>query len=161
MWLVVFVYSGLAPRLDLRILPSWSDESKQFLILKFQIENKSRIRIRRGQIRVQILEYRAHETTFLSEWVPFDEEAIVPTEQPVEWREPVEIFQRLRRIDPGETISVERLYRCPSNRVLHIGLQVRITPSLLGRIADRIRTRTQQWTTTCIAAKPNRDTTDT
>lgn len=151
--LALFVFLQFAPVLDLQILPSWSDEARQFLILKFEVENKSRIRVDKREIRIQVLEHKIQADTSLSEWVPFDKDAIIPTERPVEWREPIEIFRTTKAIDPGEVISVERLYHCSQDTVLHVGLQVKAKLGIFGRIATRIRPWDQRWTTTRIVVK--------
>jgi hypothetical protein len=152
-WLALFVFLRFAPKLNLRILPNWSDDARQFLILKFEVENKSNIRVYKQEIRIQVLEHKIQPGTSLSEWVPFDKDAIIPTERPVEWREPVEIFRTTKTIDPGEVISVERLYHYPQDTTLHVGLQVKAKLGFFGRIATRIRAWDQQWTTTCIVVK--------
>ena len=124
--LALFVFRQMVPVLDLRILPRWIDDEGQFLILRFEVENKSRVRVHKQSIRIQILEHRIPASGSLSEWVPFEQEAIIPTERPIEWREPVEVFRTTTGIDPGGVISVERLYRCPQDDiVLHVGLQVK------------------------------------
>ena len=141
----LFLFFQLAPVLNLMILPSWTDESKQYLIVRFEIENKSRVRVYDPIIRIQALEQRVPDGGSLSQWVPFSKEAIRPAEPPVEWREPDRI-STTKRIYPGEIISVERLYHCPQvSMVLHVALQVRIKLGLVGRIVTR---KTDDWSQT-------------
>jgi len=146
----------LAPLLELRILPSWCGDQRQFLMLRLEVENKSRIRVEKRQILLQLLEYEIREGSplALSDWVPFDERAIIPTEQPLAWRDPVEVFPTCRTIDPGELMAAERLYYFPRDTVIHIGFQVKAKLGYLGRIAARrVRSSHQQWTTTCIVVR--------
>ena len=159
--MALFVFFQLAPVLNLRILPSWTDDTKQFLILKFQVENKSRVRVHSPKGRIQVLEHEIQAGTFLSQWVPFDKNTIIPTEQPIEWHEPVEIFRSTKEIYPGEVISYERLYHCPQDRVaLHVGLQVEIELGFFGRMATR-NTKSWRQTTTCFIVKQIEDTAST
>lgn len=149
----LFVFFQLAPVLELRILPSWTDETKQFLILKFQVENKSRVRVHRPRGLIQVLEHAIQPGTSLSQWIPFDESAIIPTEQPIEWREPVKILQSTKQIYPGEMVSFERLYYCPKDAVIiHVGLQVELDLGFVDRIVTRKREPWRQ-TTTCFVVK--------
>ena len=156
--MALFVYFQLAPVLDLRILPSWTDDTKQFLILKFQVENKSRVRVYSPRGRIQVLKHGIKAGTSMSHWVPFKKNAIIPTEQPIEWHEPVEIFRSTKEIYPGEVISFERLYHCPQEAIiLHVGLQVELELHLVGRIATRKAVPWRQ-TTTCFVVKQSEDT---
>jgi hypothetical protein len=155
--LALFVFFQLAPVLELRILPSWTDDTKQFLILKFQVENKSRVRVYNPQGRIQILEHQIPLGASLSHWVPFEQGAVRSSEEPIEWRNPVGIFKSTKQIYPGETISFERLYHCPQdNVVLHVGLQVKLELGLVGRIVTRKREPWQQ-TATCFVVKQTRN----
>ena len=147
----VFVYFQLAPVLELRILPSWADDSKQFLIVKFQVENKSRVRLYSPKGRIQILEHTTQNIDSLSHWVPFEEKAILPSEKPIEWHHPEEIFRTTKQIYPGEVISIERLYRCPREGVaLHIGLQVELRLGRFGRLVTRKKEAWRQTTTSFV-----------
>jgi hypothetical protein len=134
----LFIFFQFAPVLELRILPTWADTSKQFLVVKFEVENKSRVRANKPRGQIQILEYPFNPGQALSQWVPFEKSTIPNDEQPVEWREPEKIFKSTRRIYPGEVISLERLYHYPQGTVIiHIGLQVQLEMGFVGRILTR------------------------
>ena len=151
--MAVFVYFQLAPVLQLRILPRWSDENKQHLILRFEIENKSRVRAYEPWGRIQVLKHEIRQESALSHWVPFEEGAVKLTELPVEWSDPTEIFTSTETIYPGETIAFERLCPCPEDAVIvHVGLQAGLEMNLLERIITRKRKAWQQ-TTTCFVVK--------
>jgi len=150
----LFVYFQLAPVLELKIIPTWVDEKKHLLLIRFQIENKSRVRLYSPKGKIQVLEYKVQPGGNLSQWVPFNKSAILPTEQPLEWREPVEIFTSTKQVYPGEVISYERLYQCPQDTtILHIGLQVELKLGLFGRIVTRKKEASWRQTTTCFAVK--------
>ena len=149
----VFVCFQLAPVLNLRILPRWEDDSKRFLVLKFEVENKSRVRVYSPKGRIQVLRHRVKEGASISHWVPFSEDAVRPEEPLIKWQEPEEIFKSTRQIFPGETISFERLYHFPQDaEVLHVGLQVEIKLGFFGRAITRKREPWRQ-TITCFVIK--------
>jgi hypothetical protein len=148
----VFVYFQLAPVLSLRIVPTLADERKRFLILRFEIENKSRVRILTPKGRIQVLKHDIQPGAAMSQWVPFSKDAIKSTEQPREWREPVEIFKSTIDIYPGEIISFERIYDCPEDTVvIHAGLQVELELSRWGRWVTRKAKPWRQTTTRFVA----------
>jgi hypothetical protein len=151
--LAVFVFSRLAPVLNLRIIPSWAGDKSRWVILRLEVENKSRVRIHKQSICLQVLEYRVPAGTSFSEWVPFEEEAIVASEQPLQWSEPIEVFKSTLTIDPNEVLAIERLHYCPPDTLLKVGLQVRMKLGIAGRIATRVRGWHHQRTTTRIVMK--------
>lgn len=149
----LFVFFQLAPVLQLRILPRWTDERKQFLVIRFEVKNRSRVRVQRPRGRIQVLEHTVEPGRFLSHFVPFEEGAIRKEEHPIIWRPPEQIFQHTRQIYPGEVIGIERLYPCPQEEVIvHIGLQVEVGLGFWGRVVTR---KGEGWrqTTTCIVVK--------
>jgi hypothetical protein len=148
----LFIFFQLAPVAQLRILPRWGDEAQQFLIIRLEIENRSRVRILRPAGRFQILEYALKPDRALSHFVPFTEDRS-KEEPPLEWREPRPLFKTTRQIYPGETIAVEFLQPCSrAEVVLKLGLQINIGLNFLGRLVTRKREPWQQ-TTTCIVVK--------
>jgi hypothetical protein len=149
----IFIFFQLAPILALRILPTWADEKKEHLVIRFEVENKSRVRITRPKIRLQVIEQKVAPSGAISQWVPFTKEAVRQGEQLVEWRDPIEISETTARMYPSEIIVIERLYHCPqASLILHIALQVEVKLGLWGRVVTR---KTQDWrqTTTCFVVK--------
>lgn len=149
-----FVLLRYVPKLDLRILPRWCGHQEQFLILKLEVENKSLIRLSDVPVHLQVLERPVSEDCILSEWVPFEEYSVRAAEQPLEWRDSVEVLKDTTAIDPGVVVSVERLYHIPRAAVLHIGLQAKVKLPWLARLANCFRYQTHQRTTTCYAVSP-------
>ena len=149
----VFVFFQFSPVLVLRILPRWTDETRQFLILKFEIENKSRVRANKPRGQIQVLEYAIKSGASLSHWVPFDKNAIRSGELPIEWREPVKILETTKQIYPGGMVSFERLYYYPQDSVIiHVGLQVELELGFLGRVVN-LKGESWRQTTTCFVVK--------
>ena len=159
--LAVFIFVQFAPKLKLRILPHWVDKSKGLLLLRLEVENHSRIRVKKDKILLQILEHEFSAQGYLSEWVPFTNEAIKTEEQPKEWHEPIEIFQSTIYINPEEILSVERLHHCPQNTILHIGIQAKVKMGFLGALAAWLRSWDEQWTTTIIVLNSKSGNDDT
>jgi hypothetical protein len=154
----LFIFFQFAPVLELRILPTWTDESKQFLVIKFEVENKSRVRANKPRGQVQILEYPFKPGNALSQWVPFDKSTIPLDEQPIEWREPERIFKSTIQLYPGEVISLERLYHYPQDTVIiHVGLQVQLELGFVGRIITRKGKEEWRHTVTRFVVKQNRN----
>jgi hypothetical protein len=151
--LAMFVFLQFAPLVNLRIIHRWAGDDSRWVILRLEVENVSRVRIRKQHIRLQILEYELLNDKSLSEWVPFEEEKVCASEPPIEWKDPKEVFKTTVSIDPNEVLSVERLHYCPQNRVTKVGLQLRIDPSVFGSFVARVRRWDQQWTTTAIIYK--------
>ena len=54
---VLFVYFQFAPVLSLRISPTWVDNQKELLLVRFELENKARVRLHNPKGRIQVLEY--------------------------------------------------------------------------------------------------------
>jgi hypothetical protein len=65
----LFIFFQFAPVLELRILPAWIDDSKQFLVVKFEVENKSRVRTNKPRGQIQILEYPRRYSKALIEYI--------------------------------------------------------------------------------------------
>lgn len=149
----IFVYSQLAPVLELRIIPRWADASQKYLIIRFEVENKSRVRVNRPRGRFQVVKHSIDPGTTISRWVPFEQGAYRENEAPLDWSAPIKIFTSTRQIYPGEKITFEHIYHCTDEKlVYHIGLQVKIRFSLLQKIVNR-KSESWQQTTTCFIVR--------
>ena len=148
-------YCKLAPVVYLNIAPSITSYSKLYFTVRYEIENKAKIRVYKPVIKIQVLEYSLTDTKckkgdilLLSEWVPFKENSIKVNEQPNIWREP-EIIHPDRKLYPGEKISIDRLYHVPNDNIaIHIGMQVEIK---LGIIQKLIMAHCNPWSQTTTA----------
>jgi hypothetical protein len=60
-FLFVFVFLQLSATLQLRIIARWIDAKR--VILKFEIENKSKVRVKKEFVRLQMLEYDRNNKT--------------------------------------------------------------------------------------------------
>jgi hypothetical protein len=149
----IFVLSQYAPLFNLRIEPRWNDAAQQILVVKFEVENKSRVRANFPLGYAQVLEYSQELDMSMSHWVPFSQEDIRQGEEPLRWREPARLTETTRQLFPGEVISIERLYHCPEDAVIvHIGLNVQLEISLFVQIISG-RARFFSQTATCFAVR--------
>ena len=145
-FLFAFVFLQFSPTLHLRILPTWIDH--QQVILRIEVENRSRVRVKKEFVRLQVLEYPVDGQTSLSEWVPFTVEATIQGEQPPFWKDPTEIFTSTRFVYPGELLSIERLYKLNNqNSFLHVGLRFK-SKSISHIFRFKVLGRAEQWTST-------------
>ena len=148
-YIAVFVYFSFAPVVRLSIESEWI--KKDYLKIVLEVENMSKIRMRKDFILFQILEHDIKETKFLSEWVPFEKDSI--KESIKHWKEPENIFETTRYFYPNDRIKAERLYHFPENSIIHVGLQVKAKLNIFGRIASKIGNQPLRWTTTRIVVK--------
>jgi hypothetical protein len=81
-------YLHLAPRIDLQLSPRWMGGYQGICVLTIKLTNNSKVRIRKKDVRLQILFYPMSRMPNLSEWVPFSKDAVLCGQEPGEWREP-------------------------------------------------------------------------
>lgn len=152
--LAILLFLQFAPILNLRLSSEWVGKNSRWVVLKMEVENVSRVRVTKQYIHLQVLPYKyPPKNEYLSEWVPFQQEKISQTEQPMEWQYPDEVFESTLTIDPNESLSVERLIYCPPDTILKVGLQAKISFGFLGRMVARLRSWDHSWTTTMIIAR--------
>ena len=113
--LAVFIYVQFAPTFTLRIIPRWMGENDDYFIVKFEVENSSRVRVNRPGRRYQVLKHQTQPGASIFTLGPFAEGRIKSGEERLEWVEPIEIFGSTRQIYPGEKVSAEKLYDCPAS----------------------------------------------
>jgi hypothetical protein len=121
-FITVFIYLSFSAKMALRILPTWINSSQ--VIIRLEIENTSKVRVKKKLARLQVLPYLIEEQKELSEWIPFSKEKIKVNEQPYIWWEPIEIYECTAYLYPGEIIGIERLFKAPTERIFfHVALQ--------------------------------------
>jgi hypothetical protein len=158
-FVAIYFFVQLTPKIDLRIIPEWLDKHERKLVVRFEIENKSQVRINVKRIidnhqneslmiRLQILEYVKDNILTLSEWVPFSHDSIRVNENPIEWRDPENICQTTSHIYPGEVVKVDRLYTFPDDRIWHIGFQLQTEYNWIEKLL--VWKLGKSWTTTKI-----------
>ena len=145
----VFVFNRVSLALHLRINATWIDSTK--VILRFEVENRSRVSLKPKSIKLQILEYPINKRNSLSEWVPFSPDRIHAGEDPLQWNIPVKIFETTKCAYPNDSLAVDRLHSISSkNNLLHVGLQIEAKSI---RLFPRWKIfGNDQWTTTAIIA---------
>lgn len=123
-FVAMYLYVEFSPKIELGISPRWPSGDAGPCILTITIANRSRVMVKKEDIRLQILFYNMAQLPKLSEWVPFNKSAVIQGEEPIVWRDPVRICQTTEYIHPGEAIVIERpLVFDVSNTVAHAGLK--------------------------------------
>lgn len=146
--LTIFIYFNFAPVIDLNIIPTWCDENNVDLVIRYEIENKSKVRVVKPEILTQLLIYDINMYKTLSEFVPFKQSFIAEREKPIEWSEPNQILTKTKRIYPGEKKIVERFYKIEQNAVaIHIGLNIKMEFGFWGKFVTRKKEDWSQTTT--------------
>lgn len=143
----LFVHYKFSPAMQLRLQARWIDAER--IILHIEVENKSRVVVKKNCVKLQILEYPAGKKS-LTEWVPFETDKVHTGEDSEFWRDPVELFQSNHRLYPGEILAIDRM-ECLSakDRLFHVGLQFK-SKSSISFIRFRFLGHNEQWTTTAI-----------
>ena len=150
--LLVYLYRGFMPVLEIRLIPRWADEAERTLYIRLEVHNKSKVGLMRDpsnpkqNARFQILEYEKFQHGLLSEFVPFDETDVLSSERPIEWHEPIEVLKSTKKVEPGETVAVELMYRFNNPVGVHCGFQFRAKLNRVARLA--YGKKTDSWTTT-------------
>jgi hypothetical protein len=153
----VFYNAEYSPNVHITILPRWGDKTKNYIILRIEVENISQIIIplkgdplegdpskEIGQ-DLQILVYRNSpkdndsdsSKLLLSSWVPFSEEAFNETDRlelAEKWHRPFKILRSTKKLYPKEIVSSEVLYHFPEETVLHVGVQIKADIGKLARL---------------------------
>jgi hypothetical protein len=142
------------PVIDLRVSPRWVDHRDDLVILTLELENRSKVAVSKRSARIQCLEHTP-VMGLLSEWVPFTESGIRTGEEPVEWSEPLAILATTQKIEPQAVLRVEFLYRYSAPpSLLHCAVQFVGNLNPITRVANRLGTGTDSWTTTLWVPRP-------
>jgi len=150
----VFIFQQFSPVAQIRIIPRWIDQSYGKFALRIEIENKSKVRIRHKVALLQVLRYSLSERKRLSEWVPFAKGRVIEGEEPIEWKEPEQIFRSTVHIYPGEVIATERLEQIEEpDQFLHIGVQYK-SHFVFRWLFTSVLAWEECWTTTAIICRP-------
>ncbi len=137
-WALIFIFRKLTPQVSLKIISQKIDKLN-LIILKIEIENISRVRIKKKSIllAVESLHFNLAENIpsgqfIINEWVDFSSAE--------------EICKTTTHINPSECIRVERMYSLNEGEFLHVGLQVN-RKTLLKKPPKML---TARWTSTFI-----------
>lgn len=137
------------PILDIRIIPRWSEEASDLLIIRIEVENKWKVGLKKQEAFFQILEHHIPDSgALLSGWVPFAKDRILPNEEPIEWREPLKVLTSTKKVESKETIIIELLYRPKEQAALHCAFQFVGKLNILARILHMFGAGTDRWTRT-------------
>jgi hypothetical protein len=139
-YLSIKFYLQFAPDIIFRITPVWSEISPDFVVLKIEIENKSKVRLTKSIIRFKTISHVRSQLTNLTEWVELDDNV-------------EEICKTTRIFYPGSILKIDRLYRCKEDEILQGIIQFEAKFSAIQKILADIRGRRESWTNTFIVAK--------
>jgi hypothetical protein len=160
-------YIRLAPTLSLNIIPSWIDG--RLLHIRLELKNTSRVRVKKKRAVFQFLRYdlekmeKSLRRGSLSEWVPLTQgrDEGFPKQDPIEWRDPLQVFSTTEWLDSGEKITIDRLEYCEGDGVaFKILLQATAELTWVQRRGANVWRRgtlagkkTLDWTTTRIVVR--------
>lgn len=138
-YLSIKLYLRFAPDIIFRITPIWSDVTPDFVVLKIEIENKSKVKLTKEKIKFKIISHNRSNLTEIKEWVQIDEAE--------------EICKTTRIFYPGSILRIDRLYKCPSNEILQGIIQFEAKFSMFEKRLANINGKKETWTNTFIIAK--------
>jgi len=151
----VFIFFQLAPVLRLELSATWLEPHRRRLLVVAHVANGSRVRVERPRVRLQVLDHALLPDAGFSEWVPFSKDRIRPAETPIRWREPVDIATTTRRLFPGESITLERLFPVDEDAdLVHLGLQAARTLNWWERLVTGKKDPQWSQTITRIIVRP-------
>ena len=139
-YLSIKIYLQFAPDIVFRITPLWSTISPDVVVVKIEIENKSKVRLTKKKIRLQINKHDRSTLKELTEWVDFDNTA-------------EEISKSTILFYPGSVLKIDRLYKCKENEIIQGIIQFEGKFSWLHKVLASIKSNTETWTNTFIIAK--------
>jgi hypothetical protein len=134
----LLLFRVAVPVVHIRITPSWAGDAKEVLIVKYEVENKSRVRLKNPTVRLQVIDHALRKDAPVSDWVPFDTQDIGSAEELLSSREAISVFPTTRKIYPQELISGESLfYYLEDSIIVQIALQVTARLNPLARLSAR------------------------
>lgn len=155
-WAAVFIFRRTSAVLQLRLQPRWPTGNSDLVILGFDIENVSDIRIDKEVARIRVAEYDPSSgldgpdaQCLGSEWVDLktDWKSLGVPDPPIPDARTMgttEILTSTLFLNPRELLHVERVYRLGPSGMLHVALQVRKRLPLSARMID-ILPRKLRW----------------
>lgn len=139
-FLSIKLYLQFAPDIIFRITPVWSTLTPDILVLKIEIENKSKVKLTKEKIKFKIISHNKSTLTELKEWVQIDDDTD-------------EICRTTQIFYPGSILKIDRLYKCKDDEILQgiIRFEAKFS-KFEKRLAD-IKGGKETWTNTFIIAK--------
>jgi hypothetical protein len=139
-FLSIKLYLRFAPDIIFRITPFWSNVTPDIVVLKIEIENKSKVKLTKEKIIFKIISHNRSTLTELNEWIEIDGNAEV-------------ICETTRIFYPGAILRIDRLYRCNDDEILQGLIQFEARFSKFEKILGDIKGTKETWTNTFIIAK--------
>lgn len=138
-YLSIYVYLQFAPNIIFTITPIWSELTPEIVVLKIEIENKSKVKLTTEKIVFKIISHKRSTLTKLTEWVDLDNAE--------------EISKTTGIFYPGSILKIDRLYKCQTDEILQGIIRFEAKFSLIGQILGSIKGTKETWTNTFIIAK--------
>ncbi len=132
-YVLIFIYLGFHPIMDLDMEAEWLDEKEELLLVKIQIKNISKVKCRKHNVLIQFLEYDINVNNILTDWVPFKENDDKGC-PPKKWKKPLEIAETTRFWYPNDSVKIERCFKCTEGQFYKIGLQLNAKISIFHAI---------------------------
>ena len=134
------IYLQFAPDIIFRITPTWSIITDDIVVLKIEIENKSKVKLTKSTILFKIITHNKSTFTELTEWVNIEENA-------------EEICKSTNIFYPGSILRIDRLYRCKHDEVLQGIIQFNAKFSWFERQLANMEGKNESWTNSFIIVK--------
>lgn len=139
-FLSITIYLKFAPIVIFRITPHWPDLMTDAVILKIEIENKSKVKLTKEDIKFKIIRHeKSTILELLKEWVPIENAE--------------SICQTTKILYPGEILKIDRLYKVKDDEILQGLIQFKAKYSWFEQILANIKGGLEQWATTFIVTK--------
>lgn len=136
----VKLYLQFAPDIIFRITPIWSTLTPDIVVLKIEIENKSKVKLTKKKIKFKIISHKRSNLTELTEWVQFDDNAD-------------EICKTTKIFYSGSILRIDKLYKCKKDEILQGIIQFEGKFSKFEKFLANIKGKKETWTNTFIIAR--------
>lgn len=139
-FLSIKLYLHFAPDIVFRITPTWSTATPDIVVLKIEIENKSKVKLTKEKILFKLTSLKKSDFKELKEWVLIDDKA-------------EEICHSTRIFYPGSILRIDRLYRCKDDEIFQGLIQFEAKFSKFERFLGNIKGNKETWTNTFILTR--------
>ena len=139
-FLSIKLYLQFAPDIIFRITPVWSTLTPDIVVLKIEIENRSKVKLTKEKIIFKIISHNKSALSELKEWVQIDDNV-------------EEICKTTRIFYPGSILRIDRLYKCKGDEILQGIIRFEAKFSKFEKLLGDIKGKKETWTNTFIIAK--------
>ncbi len=132
----------LTPSFKIEIEQKKIKDNLDLRVIKISIKNVSKVGVFKDKILVATQEIDMNEGSeelLSSRW---------KAKEGIDFGQSIEIFDSTNTIDPNEELSIERIYKKDSDKIVHIGVQLWVKRPLTSKILFFWWPYTYRWTTT-------------